>query len=103
MSTRDSIRGSTRLLREIKALPDDDPRLLRLTELMPAVDMLMDAIPADARISAASAEAYLDSLISYAAKAAGARRTVSPADNPGMEIPDRNRWRRPHIPLHCAA
>jgi hypothetical protein len=71
MSTRDSIRESTQLLREIKALPDDDPRILRLTELMPTIDMLMDAIPANARISAASADAYLDSLISYAAKAAG--------------------------------
>jgi hypothetical protein len=73
LSTRESIRGSARLLREMKALPDDDPRILRLAELMPAVDMLMDALPADARISAASADAYLDSLISYAAKAAEER------------------------------
>jgi len=67
VSTADSIRYSVRLLREMKAVPEDDPRIIRLTELVPTADHLM-AVPDDSRISAGSAGAFLDDLVREALK-----------------------------------
>jgi hypothetical protein len=71
MSTRDTIRESARLLREVKAVPDDDVRIVRLAELVPSVDLLLDAIPEDGHLRVSSADAFLDDLVSLAVKAAG--------------------------------
>ncbi|HTX81888.1 MAG TPA: hypothetical protein VME44_06890 [Streptosporangiaceae bacterium] len=48
-STRHAIRESVRLLREVQDLPEDDPRIVRLTELRPTVDALIAVIPEDGR------------------------------------------------------
>ena len=39
MSSADSVRLGARLLREMEAVPADDPRIVRLTELVPSVDL----------------------------------------------------------------
>jgi hypothetical protein len=72
MSSADSVRLSARLLREMEAVPADDPRIVRLTELVPSVDLLLAAIPDDATLSADDgADAFLDSLVGFAVKATG--------------------------------
>jgi hypothetical protein len=71
LSTRDTIRESARLLREMRAVPVDDSRIVRLTELVPTVDMLLGALPDDGGLPVGSIDLFLDSLVSHAVKAAG--------------------------------
>ena len=59
------------LLRQMEAVPVDDSRIVRLTELVPSEELLLAAIPEDAMVSAESADAFLDSLVGFAVKAAG--------------------------------
>ena len=56
----------------MKAVPVDDPRIVRLTELVPTVDMLLGSLPDDAALPVGGIDLFLDSLVSYAVKAAGA-------------------------------
>lgn len=68
-STRDGIRQGVRLLREVQDLPEDDPRIVRLAELMPTVDMLIAVVLGAGRIPIGSADLYLNALIDCAVTA----------------------------------
>lgn len=72
LSTRDTISESARLLREMKAVPVDDPRIIRMTELVPTVDMLLGALPDNGVVPVGTIGEFLDSLVGFAVKAAGA-------------------------------
>lgn len=60
---RGAVRARTRLLREIRALPDSDPRLVKLAGYPPA--MIVAAIPDGTVIPAGSAGQFLDTLTGY--------------------------------------
>jgi hypothetical protein len=71
MSSADSVRLIAQLLREMEAVPVDDSRIVRLTELVPSEELMLAAIPDDAMLSADGADAFLNSLVGFAVKATG--------------------------------
>jgi hypothetical protein len=78
----ESVRCSAALLRGMREIPADDPRLVRLAEMVPSVDMLAglgsvtDRVvigTPDGRIDAGM---FLDSLVSAAARSMGNGRVT---------------------------
>ena len=74
MSTADTVRHSTELLSQMTQIPADDMRLVRLAELAPTVDTLLETIPDDEMLhighrgTGADADILLDQLVSLAAR-----------------------------------
>ena len=72
LSARCLVRGTTRLLRRMSALPHDDPRIIRLAELVPSRGLLLASLPDDVAAPADSIDLFLDSLVTFAVNAVGA-------------------------------
>lgn len=71
LGARDLIRDGICLLREVQDLPEDDPRIVRLAELMPTAEALLAVISGENGIRSASADLYLNALVDCAEMAAG--------------------------------